>query len=213
MLPSLNPPANHLNTCLILGRSLSLRHSNHSCVIYSCPSGEHKECNLANPIRRQNQSDRPRCWEIFAWLWTCVLAGKGSDVSLNSVGNPHGLFPLLFTWALGNARAPKPQVLSLSAWQHETHQDCFEKKNRDRWSMLDCYGCQGSALNQGSLSLQCICDFRWLKLYGIRVTSTFSHLGPPRTLKGEVSPCTLTCPVPRQSQEQVVLEAVTTVIP
>lgn len=128
MLPSLNPPANHLNTCLILGRSLSLRHSNHSCVIYSCPSGEHKECNLANPIRRQNQSDRPRCWEIFAWLWTCVLAGKGSDVSLNSVGNPHGLFPLLFTWALGNARAPKPQVLSLSAWQHETHQDCFEKK-------------------------------------------------------------------------------------
>lgn len=117
MLQSQNSPANHLNTCLTLSESLSLRHSNHSCVIYSWPSGEQKECNVANPqpIRRQNRSDRWRCWKIFAWLWTCVWAGKGSEDFLNSVGVPHDFFFLLFLWALAHSQVPKPQVLLLSA--------------------------------------------------------------------------------------------------
>lgn len=91
MLQSLNSPANHLTTCLTLSKSLSLRHSNHLCVIYSWPFGEQKECNVANPqqIRRRKQSGRLRCWKIFAWLWTCALAGKGSDAFWNSGGNPH----------------------------------------------------------------------------------------------------------------------------
>lgn len=186
MLPSLNSPANHLNTCLTLSKSLSLRHSNHSCVIYSCPFGEQKECNLANPqpIRRQNQSDRPRCWEIFAWLWTCVLAGTGSDVSLNSVGNPHGFFPA-FHMGFRHPRVPKPQVLLLSAWQRVTLEECLEKK-LGQMAMQDGYGCQGSALEQESAAFSASVILDSLNCVE-NVARAFSHIMSPNPEMGGVT--------------------------
>lgn len=182
--------ANHLATCLTLSKSLSLRHSNHLCVIYSWPFGEQKECNMANPqpIRRQNWSDRQRCWEIFAWLWTCVLAGKGSDVFLTSVGILIGFF-LLFMWALTTLvlLSPRCSCSALPSWQHVAcrRQDCFRNRLGQMASLLGCYGCQGSALKQVSLpfSLQCICDFRLSTLYETCVFCVFSplcHTEPPQ---------------------------------